>query len=320
MNLEEETLKAERRIRKYIIETPLRYSSFLSEIGDCNVYLKLENLQKTGSFKLRGALNKILSIIDEKKDADFIASSSGNHALAFGYSTDLLGLRGTVYLPTYTSKAKIEPLKQYKLKIDFFGDDCVKTETHARKIAEKNNAIYVSPYNDIQIIAGQATIAVELEKQIKQLDVVIAPVGGGGLISGISSYLKETKIDVEVIGCQPENSAVMHESIKAGEILDIPSKPTLSDGTAGGIEENSITFELCEKYVDDYILVSEEEIKEAIKLIIDKHQMLIEGAGALSIASFLKNKNRFKNQNIVLIISGSKISIDVLKEIICSST
>ncbi|NPD89070.1 MAG: threonine/serine dehydratase [Asgard group archaeon] len=320
MNLVEEALKAEKRIRKYIIETPLQYSQFLSKAGDCEVYLKLENMQTTGSFKIRGAMNKILSVLDEKKDVEFVTSSSGNHALAFAYSTDKLGLKGTVYLPEYTSKAKIEALQHYNLEINFYGDDCVKTEKYARKVAEKNNSVFISPYNDYKIIAGQATIAVELERQLRMIDSILVPIGGGGLISGVGSYLKEIKTDAKIIGCQPENSAVMYESIKAGKILDIPSKPTISDGTAGGIEENSITYDLCKKYVDDYILLSEESIMDAIRLVIDKHQILVEGAGALSIASFLKHKKKFKKQNIVLVISGSKISLDVLKEILCLSS
>lgn len=319
MNLIEEALKAEKRINQYIIETPILYSHFLSEVGDCSVYLKLENMQKTGSFKIRGAINKILSVLEVEEDVEFVTSSSGNHALAFAYSTDLLGLKGTAYLPNYTSKAKIEALQQYDLKIDFYGDDCVETETYARRIAKETNSVFVSPYNDSEIVAGQATVAIELERQLQDFTFVLVPVGGGGLISGIAGYLKNKKSNVEIIGCQPENSAVMYESVKAGKILDIPSKPTLSDGTAGGIEQNSITFDFCKMYVDDYILVSEDEIKNAIKLMIDKHQILIEGAGALSVASFLKNKNRFKNQKIILIISGSKISTNVLKEILCSS-
>ena len=320
MNLIEEILEAEKRIREYILETPLQYSQFLSKIGDCKVYLKLESMQKTGSFKIRGALNKILSILQEKENVEFIASSSGNHALAFAYSIDLFDLKGTVYLPTYTSKAKIEALRYYDLDINFFGNDCVETELYARKIAEENNSIYISPYNDIKIVAGQATVAVELERQLMEIDSILVPVGGGGLISGIGGYLKEHQRDVKIIGCQPENSAVMYESIKAGKILDIPSKPTVSDGTAGGIEQNSITYDFCRKYVDDYTLVSEKAIKNAIQLVIDKHQILVEGAGVLSIASFLKQKENFKNQNVILVISGSKISLDTLKSVLCQSS
>jgi len=317
MDLIEEALKAEKRISKYIHETPLLSSTFLSKLGDCNVYLKLENMQKTGSFKIRGAMNKLLSVLESKEDAEFVASSSGNHALAFAYCTEVLGLKGSIFLPNYTSKAKIEALQNYDMKIIFYGDDCVETEVYARKIAEETDSIYVSPYNDRDIIAGQATVAVEFERQLQHFDFVFVPVGGGGLISGIAGYLKNKNSKAKIIGCQPENSAVMYESVKAGRILDIPSKPTLSDGTAGGIEDKSITFDLCQKYVDDYILVSENEIKNAIREVIEKHQMIVEGAGALTIASFLKSKNKFKGQNIVLVLSGSKISMDTLKEVLC---
>lgn len=317
MDLIEEARKAEKRIRKYIAETPLLHSPFLSKIGDCNVYLKLENMQNTGSFKIRGAMNKVLSVLDAEEDVELVTSSSGNHALAFAYSTDILGLKGTVYLPNYTSKAKIEALQHYDLNINFYGNDCVETEIHARKIAEESGSIFISPYNDPEIVAGQATVAIEFERQLQKFDLVFVPVGGGGLISGIAGYLKSKNSRVKIIGCQPENSAVMYESVKAGKILDIPSRPTLSDGTAGGLEDNSITFDLCKKYVDDYILVSEDEIKDAIQIVIEKHQMLVEGAGALSIASFLKYKDRTKDQDVILVISGSRISLDTLKEILC---
>ena len=141
--------------------------------------------------------------------------------------------------------------------------------------------------------------------------------GGGSLVSGIAGYLKSADKNVEIIGCQPVNSAVMYESVKAGKILDMESKPTISDGSAGGIEKGAITFEICKNFIDEFILVTEEEIKEAIKLVLEKHYMLIEGAAALSVASFIKEKEKFNNKNIVLVISGSKISVDMLKEILC---
>ena len=147
------------------------------------------------------------------------------------------------------------------------------------------------------------------------MDAVLVPVGGGGLISGIAGYLKSVNPDIEIIGCQPQNSAVMYESIKAGRILEMESKPTISDGTAGGIEPGSITFDICNQYVDNYLLVTEDEIKAAIKLIIEKHFLLIEGAAALSVACFIKARERFRNKNVVLILSGSKISLDKLKQI-----
>jgi len=176
--------------------------------------------------------------------------------------------------------------------------------------------VYVPPYNDLKIIGGQATIGIELRRQIENINTVLVPVGGGGLISGIAGYLKSIDKNIEIIGCQPENSAVMYESIKAGKIVERELKPTLADASAGGIEKGTITFEICKKYVDDFILITEEEIKEGIKLFIEKHNLLIEGTGALPAASYLKAIEKFKNKNVVLILSGARIGLDQLKEVL----
>lgn len=317
LNIRKEALEAEKRIRNFIRETPLEYSSYLSQIGDCRVFLKLENLQITGSFKLRGAANKLLSLSFHERKIGVVTASSGNHGSAFAYFLNLLGIKGEIYIPDYTSKAKIENLYSYNADVKIHGNDCVKSENYARKMAKENNRIYISPYNDPQIIGGQATAGVELDKQLDEIDAVFVPVGGGGLISGVAGYLKSGARSVEIIGCQPENSSVMFDSIRAGKIIDKESKPTLSDGTAGGIEKGAITLALCQEYVDDFVLVSEQEIKESIILFTEKHFMLIEGAAALSVASFLKIKKKYKGKNVVLVISGSKISLDTLRKILC---
>ncbi len=315
-DLKKEAEKAERKIRKHIRETPLEYSPFLSQAGDCSVHLKLENMQLTGSFKLRGTMNKLLSLSKKERKTILVTASSGNHGTAFAYAVKKMGLRGIIYLPSYTSKVKVEAMKYYDVVLKFFGTDCVNTEVHAIKEALKNNFKYIPPYNDLSIIGGQGTVGIELRRQLEKIDAVLVPVGGGGLISGIAGYLKSLDENIEIIGCLPENSPVMYESIRAGKIIEMESKPTLSDGTAGGIERGSITFDICKKYVNDFILVSEEEIKEAIKLVLEKHFMLIEGAGALSVASFFKAKERFKGKTVVLILSGSKISLEKLKGVI----
>ncbi len=320
IDLKKEVEKAEKTIRKHIRETPAEHSPFFSKEGDCNVYLKLENLQLTGSFKLRGIMNKLLSLSKKEKKTILITASSGNHGAAFAHAVKKLGLRGIIYLPGHTSQAKVDALKYYDVVLKFFGTDCVKTEEHAIKEAVKNSFKYIPPYNDMKIIGGHGTIGIELKRQVERIDAVLVPVGGGGLISAIAGYLKSLDEKIEIIGCQPENSAVMYESIKAGKILEMESQPTLSDGSAGGIEQGAVTFNLCKKYVDDFILVSEKEIKEAMKLILEKHFMLIEGAGALSVASFLKAKERFKGKNVVLIISGSKLTLDTLRDVISSGT
>jgi threonine dehydratase len=311
-----ETLIAEKRIRKYIRETPVEHSPYLSQLGSCSVYLKCENLQLTGSFKLRGAVNKLLSFSKQELEKGLMTASSGNHGAAFAWLMKKFDLKGTIILPEITAPTKIESLLLYGVEIEQVGDDCIKAERFARKTAQTQGLSYIPPYNDPQIIGGQGTIGIELTRQVPRVDCVVVPVGGGGLISGIAGYLKSGNPDIEILGCQPENSAVMHASVKAGQILDLDSKPTISDGSAGGIEQNSITFPICQELVDDFILLTEEEIISALKLILEKHYLLIEGAAALSVAAFLKQKNRFKGKNVVLILSGSKISLATLRHIL----
>jgi threonine dehydratase len=311
-----EVLKAEKRIRTHIRETPVEYSPFLSQLGDCEVYLKLENIQLTGSFKLRGAMNKLLALDQSQREKGIITASSGNHGMAFAYLTKAFDFKGTIFLPKIASNTKIEALREYGAEIRFYGDDCVKAEMQARTTAEREGLTFMSAYNDLQVLAGQGTIGLELERQLKSIDAVIVPVGGGGLISGVAGYLKSRREFIEIIGCQPHNSCVMYESIKAGRLLDLESKPTISDGSAGGIEPGAITFALCRDLVDSWVVLSEEEIIGAIKLILRKHYLLIEGAAALGVAAFLKDKKRLKGKTVVLVITGKKISLETLKEIL----
>ena len=316
IGLKKEIEKAEKKIRKYIRETPLVYSPFLSKQSGCEVYLKFESAQITGSFKLRGTLNKILSLSKKERKTILVTASSGNHGAAFAYTVKKFGLKGMIYLPGNTTKAKIDALKDFDVVLKFFGTDCVKTEEHARSEAEKNDLLYIPPYNDLKIIAGHGTIGIELLRQIDKIDSVFVPVGGGGLISGIVGYLKPAAENIKIIGCQPLNSPVMYKSVRVGKIIEMESKPTLSDGSAGGIEKGAVTFDICKKYVDDFALVSEQEIKEAMRLLIEKHFTLVEGAGALSVASFLQQKELYKRKTVVLVLSGSKVALEQLKEVI----
>lgn len=316
-DIERETLEAEERIRSYIRETPVEFSSHLSKLGNCEVYLKLENIQLSGSFKFRGVINKLLSLSQEDREKGVVTASSGNHGTAFAQACHILGLKGTVYLPSYASPAKIEAINQFGVDLQFYGDDCgQETEVYARHIAEETGQVYVSPYNDQKVIGGQGTIGIELERQLDSIDSVYVCVGGGGLIGGIAGYLKARNKSIQVIGCQPQNSAAMYESIKAGQIVEIDSLPTLSDGSAGNIEPGAITFAICRDYVDDFLLVSEDEIKEAILFILEKHHMIIEGAAAVAVASFLKKKHPFSGKKVVIVISGAKISLETLKKIL----
>ncbi len=312
MNIKNEVLQAEKIIRKYIRETPLEYSPFLSRICNCNVYMKLESEQLTGSFKIRGAMNKLLSLSEVQRQKGVVTASTGNHALAVAYGLQKLNIQGDIYLPENAAKSKIEALKYYNAPVKFYGTDCVEAEIHARDESEENDLVFVSPYNDPQIIAGQGTIGMEILKQLPITTSIFVPVGGGGLISGIAGYMKYSAPEIKILGCLPTASPVMAESIKAGKIIEMKIEETLSDATAGGIEPGAITFDLCKKYVDDYFLVTEEEIKKAISLILEKHHKVFEGASASTVAALLKNKEKFEAENVVLVISGSNISVEKL--------
>jgi len=307
---------ADRCIRQYTRETFLELSPYFSRSSNSNVYFKLENLQYTGSFKFRGALNKLLSLQDQERKNGVVAASTGNHGLAIACTANKLDVPCIVFVPEDSDVTKVKAIKQYRVDVRYYGHDCLETEVHARRYAVTNGMTYASPYNDQKIIAGQGTIAVELVRQQRDIDVVFVALGGGGLISGIASYLKAINPAVKIIGCSPENSQVMIQSIKAGKIIDIPSLPTLSDATAGGVEADSITFDLCQRLVNEYITVSEDEIKRNLRLFIETHHMLIEGAAAVAIAAFMKMSSRFTAKNVVIIICGANINPGLLKSIL----
>jgi len=311
-----EVLKAEEKIRPYIRETPLDYSLALSKAAGCNVYLKCENLQYTGAFKVRGAFNKLLNLTPMQRLQGVATASSGNHGTAVAYGLYKLAFGGIVFVPENASLTKVDAIRRYEIPLDFFGVDCVLAEAHARAYAKQRGIINISPYNDPEIVAGQGTIGIELLRQLEKIDVILVPVGGGGLIAGIAGYIKACSPTTKIIGCMPENSPVMAESIKAGHIVEMETKPTLSDATAGGIEAEAITFELCQKYVDDYILVSETEIKNAITGLLSTHHLLVEGASGVALASLMKNADQFKNKNVAVILSGANIGLETLKSLL----
>ncbi|MGB6977047.1 MAG: threonine/serine dehydratase [Gammaproteobacteria bacterium] len=315
-DIKNEVLLAENRIRSFIRETPLDYSLALSKMTSSNVYLKCENLQYTTAFKTRGALNKLLSLTPQQCALGVVAASTGNHGTAVAFGLNKLNLSGIVFVPEYASSTKVDAIRNYDVPVEFYGSDCVLTEIHALNYAKEHNKVYISPYNDKQVIGGQGTIAIELLRQLTKIDVVLVPIGGGGLISGIAGYLKVFSPTTKIIGCLPENSPVMYESIKAGHIVEMETQPTLSDATAGGIEPNAITFEICQQLVDDYILVSEQEIKNAIILLLKTHHYLIEGAAGLALASLLKNAEQFRDKNVVVVLSGANMSVETLKKVL----
>ena len=315
MNFHQSALDAAHLIKNFVRETPVEQSHWLSEETGAHVWFKCENQQHTGSFKFRGAVNKLLSLSDEERSSGVVSASTGNHGAAVARATFLLETRCTIFVPENASPAKLQAIKAYGAQIAKEGDDCLVAEAAGRLYASENEMTYVSPYNDPEIVAGQGTAGVELIKQLPDVEALFVSLGGGGLISGMAGAMKGEK-NVTVVACSPENSPVMHKSVEAGRILDMESKPTLSDGTAGGVEEGAITFELCRELVDDYVLITEREIAESFRAFMKNHNMLIEGSAAMAIAGFLKQKDRWSSKQVAIVLCGANISTTTLKELL----
>jgi threonine dehydratase len=312
--------RAHLRIVDHIRRTECRKAASLSERVAGEVFLKLESQQRSGSFKLRGVLNKVFSLSSGDSLKLLVTASTGNHAAAFAHALEVFGLRGMLFMPKTASEVKVEYVRSKGVPLELVGEDCVEAERHAIEFAQTSGGEWISPYNDIDIVHGQGTVGVEIFDQLENIDVVLAPVGGGGLIGGVAGYLKAVSPSIEVIGCQPVNSCVMYESIKAGEIVDIPSLPTISDGTAGGIECGAMTLDLCRRHVDDFILLDEEEILGALRFLHFNEGLTIEGAAALPAAAVLKDTSRFAGRRTVLIVSGGRVDESIVTSILESET
>ena len=317
MDINQLILDASSRIKPFIRKTTFSYSEVFSKLIDGEVYFKLENQQFTGSFKARGALNKILALNELGKSiSSVISASTGNHGAAVAYAARQAKIECNIYVPEGSSKAKLSNMKNYGANINIFGSDCVEAETKAREVSEKNQVPYISPYNDFHIVSGQGTVGAEIKSQANELDAIIISIGGGGLMAGTASFLRSVWPNIKVIGCSPSNSAIMIHSMEAGKILELESLPTLSDGTAGGVEQESITFPLCCKLVDETILISEKEIKDAMVFYIENEPQLIEGAAGTAVAALIKMKDKLKGKKIGVVICGGNIAIDTLKQVI----
>ena len=303
------------RIADIICETPLRRSAAFSEATGAEVYFKLENVQHTGSFKLRGATNCLMTLGEEERRAGCVAASSGNHGAAVAYAMRELGVGGVIFVPEQTSLAKVDAIRGYGGDVRFFGTDGLDTEQHARAYAEQHGMYYVSPYNDAAVVAGQGTCGVEIARQLPDVDAAFVAVGGGGLISGVGSVLKRHNPELQLVGCQPEASAVMAKSVAAGEVLDLPSDRTLSDGTAGGVEADAITFDLCRQVVDEFILVSEAEIAAAMRRYMAAEKDTIEGAAGVAVAALLARRDAIAGRKVAVIICGGNVTQAVLDTI-----
>lgn len=306
---------AARRTAGMLVRTELRRSAFFSERMNAEVFFKLENFQTTGSFKFRGATNKLLQLSDDQRGRGCVAASSGNHGAAVACAMQKMGIRGVIFVPEKTSAAKVEKIRGYGGDVRFFGTDGLDTEQYARQYASDNGMSYLSPYNDASVIAGQGTCGVEILQDLADIDAVFVAVGGGGLISGVGSVLKASNPAIRIIGCQPSASAVMAHSVDAGEILDLPSEATISDGTAGGIEAGAITFPLNQALVDEYVVVDEEQITVAMRLYMDAEGNIIEGAAGVAIAAMLARKGIPGGSKIAAIVCGGNISEEMLAKV-----
>jgi threonine dehydratase len=301
------------RIAPYVRETPLVESLALSDVTGATVLLKLENLQHTGSFKIRGATNALLALPDVARRQGVVAASSGNHGAAVAFAGHGLGVRVVVFVPEGASPAKTDAMRRYGAEVRVFGTDGLDTELRARAVAAADGMTYVSPYNDRAVVAGQGTIAVELRRQARELDAVVASVGGGGLLGGIAADLKAHLTSIRTIGVLPVNSPVMSTSVRAGRIVDMPTSPTLSDGTAGGIEPDAITFPLCRDLVDVWIDVPESEIASALRHCLTVEHLLVEGAAAVAVAGLLRLGDTIRSARVAVILCGANISVERLR-------
>ena len=305
---------AESRIRPYLPETPLVLSPVLSDLTAATVYLKLENLQVTGSFKARGSLNRMLALTSEEKSRGVVTASTGNHGAGVAYAVQRLGINALIFVPETASRVKIENIRRLGGDIRHFGAEAGVTEIHARAYANSHGMPFISAYNDPLVIAGQGTIGAEIARQLPTIDIVLTAVGGGGLIAGIAGYLKAMHPKLRAIGASAKNTMAMAASVRAGHIVETEHLPSLSDGTSGGLEPGSITFELCQALVDEWVDVAEEEIRSALRLFIESHHMLCEGAAGVAIAGLLRAKEHIRGKTAVVVISGANVSADRLKE------
>jgi threonine dehydratase len=307
MSLVGPILTAAERIGPHLRETPCLESPLISEAVGTRTFLKLENLQVTGSFKARGALNKILGLSPAERERGVVTASSGNHGAAVANAGRRAGLVPTVFLPENAAPIKVEQIRRLGARVEFFGEDSGLTEVHARRVAAERGQVYVSPYNDLEVVAGQGTIGVELLAQCPSVSAVVISVGGGGLIGGIASYLKALRPGILVIGSSPKHSPVMAESVRRGRLLELPSLPTLSDGTAGGVEPGAVTFELCRDLVDQYDLPDEAEIAAGMRLAFEAERLVVEGAAGVAIATALRIRERLAGRDVGILICGANV-------------
>ncbi|MEM4582360.1 MAG: threonine ammonia-lyase [Desulfurococcaceae archaeon] len=308
-------LDASSILYKAVIRTPLIHNAFISKITRNYVYLKLENLQVTGSFKVRGAYYKIYKNLEIARNKGVVTASSGNHAQGVAYAASILGVDATVVMPETAPPFKINSTKSYGAKVILHGSIYDDAYRKAMEIVNETGAIFIHPFNDIDIIAGQGTIGLEIIEQLSNVDAVIVPIGGGGLISGVGVALKKLKPGVKVIGVEPSNAAKYFASRKAGVMSTIEPKISIADGVVTK-SVGDLTYEIMNEVVDDVITVDEESIARAIYVLMERAKIIVEGAGALPAAALLDGNLNYQNKTIALVISGGNIDLATLYKIL----
>lgn len=310
--------RASHRLEKYARVTPLIQSYYMSSVVDGEVYLKLENMQLTGSFKFRGAYNHIAQLTEEEKKRGVIACSAGNHAQGVALSCKLLGVKATIVMPETAPKAKVEATKGYGAEVILAGSYFDEAKKKCEEIASESGLIFIPPYDDDKVVAGQGTIGLEILNQLWDVDNIIVPVGGGGLIAGLAIAVKTFNPNIKVIGVQAENIHGMTASYRAKKITEHREDSTIADGCAVAVPGN-LTFGIATQLVDDMVLVSEEEIHSAMKDLIQRAKIVCEGSGAMPTAAILSGKidpEILKGKKTVALVSGGNIDLSKIEEVV----
>lgn len=310
-----EIIKAQVRLRGITKVTGLERSKSFSEMVGANVFMKLENLQSTGSFKIRGAYNKICSLSEEEKAAGVVAASAGNHAQGVAYSATKLGVKSTIFMPIFTPPLKVIATRAYGAEVVLSGDSYDSAYKAAKAFVEEKHATYIHAFNDPYIIAGQGTIGMELFDQLDDIQDIIVPIGGGGLIAGIAIAAKSINPKIRIVGVEAEGAQSMHQSLKAGKLVDYISAQTIADGIAVKMA-GDLTFEAAQKYIDEVVVVNDDEMAHALYLMLQRAKVLAEPSGVASMAALLSGKVKVNGENVVALISGGNINMGLLEQII----
>src|SRR5690349_10688814 len=303
------------RIRDSIYLSPCAYSEAFSRLTGSSVYLKLDNLQKTGAFKERGALNKLLTLSQQERSAGVIAASAGNHAQGLAYHAGKRGISAQICMPLTTPLIKVSATRAYGAEVILHGANYDEACEEAIRRGEKQHLTFIHPFDDDAVIAGQGTLGLEMLQQHPEIDAVVVPIGGGGLIGGIACAIKETNPKVQIIGVQTSRLPSMKAAVTEGKPVTIPAAATIADGIAVR-RAGERTLPLVKKYVDQIVTVDEEEIANAILLLLEREKTLAEGAGAAALAAVLNRKTGITGKRIVVLVCGGNIDVTVLSRII----